>query len=38
MEEKARALRERLNEYNRQYYVLDNPTISDYEYDMLLVR
>lgn len=36
MEEKARALRERLNEYNRQYYVLDNPTISDYEYDMLM--
>lgn len=28
-------LREKINQYNYQYYVLDNPTISDYEYDML---
>ena len=25
-----------LNEHSRRYYVEDNPTISDYEYDMLL--
>ena len=36
MEKKITALREKLNEYNRQYYVLDNPSVSDYEYDMLL--
>ena len=29
-------LTQRLNAYNYQYYVLDAPTISDYEYDMLL--
>ncbi len=29
-------LRERLNEWNHQYYVLDNPTVSDYEYDQQL--
>ena len=36
MEEKIQALRTQIDEYNRQYYVLDNPTISDYEYDMLM--
>ena len=25
-----------INEYNHQYYVLDNPTISDYDFDVLL--
>lgn len=25
-----------LNEYSYQYYMLDNPTVSDYEFDMLL--
>lgn len=25
-----------LEEYNQQYYVQDNPTVTDYEYDMLL--
>ncbi len=25
-----------LEQYNRQYYVEDNPTVTDYEYDMLL--
>ncbi len=25
-----------LNQYNYQYYILDNPQISDYEFDMLL--
>ena len=29
-------LRKMLNEHNIQYYVYDNPTISDYEYDLLL--
>ena len=28
-------LREQLEHHNHQYYVLDNPSISDYEYDML---
>ena len=36
MEEKIQALRTQIDEYNRQYYVLDNPMISDYEYDMLM--
>lgn len=31
-------LTERLNEYSYKYYVLDEPTVSDYEYDMLLRR
>lgn len=25
-----------LNQYNHQYYILDNPQVSDYEFDMLL--
>ena len=25
-----------LNEYNYQYYVLDNPSVSDQEYDRLM--
>lgn len=29
-------LRKTLEEHNYNYYVLDNPTITDYEYDMLL--
>lgn len=29
-------LRKLLNEYNYNYYVLDAPTVTDYEYDMLL--
>ena len=29
-------LREKLHEHNYNYYVLNNPTISDYEFDMLL--
>ncbi len=29
-------LREKLHEHNYNYYVLDNPIISDYEFDMLL--
>lgn len=29
-------LREELNQHNYNYYVLDNPTISDYEFDIKL--
>ncbi len=29
-------LSEKINTYNYQYYVLDNPAISDYDFDMLL--
>ena len=38
MDEKLRAeqLRQELNEHNYNYYVLDRPTISDFEYDRLL--
>lgn len=35
MDEKARieALREQLNDWGHRYYVLDAPTVPDYEYD-----
>lgn len=33
---RAKALRDLLNKYNHQYYVLDNPTVPDAEYDRLL--
>ena len=29
-------LREELNQHNYNYYVLDNPTISDFEFDQKL--
>lgn len=29
-------LRDELNQHNYNYYVLDNPTISDYEFDLML--
>jgi len=32
----ARQMREQLNEWSYRYYVLDDPTVPDYEYDMLL--
>ena len=32
----AARLREVLNEHNYSYYVLDAPTISDFEYDKML--
>lgn len=35
-ESRAKELRDQINLYNYQYHVLDNPTISDYDYDMLL--
>jgi DNA ligase (NAD+) len=34
--EKIEGLRHELREHNHNYYVLDNPTISDYEFDMKL--
>lgn len=34
--EQILALREDLNLYNHHYYVLDNPLVSDYEFDMKL--
>lgn len=34
--EKISELREELRNHNYNYYVLDNPTISDFEFDMLL--
>ncbi len=36
MQARIKELCDKLNKYNREYYVLDNPTVSDYEYDMLL--
>jgi len=36
MEKRIKALRDQLHEHNHAYYVLDAPTISDYEFDMLL--
>lgn len=33
---KIEALRKELHEHNHKYYVLDNPTISDFEFDKLL--
>ena len=35
-EQKINALRDALREHNYNYYVLDTPTISDYEFDMKL--
>ncbi len=34
--QRIESLRRELEEYNYQYYVLSNPTISDYEFDMKL--
>ncbi|WP_370390868.1 NAD-dependent DNA ligase LigA [uncultured Winogradskyella sp.] len=36
IKDKIEALREELRQHNYKYYVLDNPTISDYEFDMKL--
>ena len=35
-EQKIKQLRERLLYHSHRYYVLDDPEISDYEYDMLM--
>ncbi|WP_010521027.1 NAD-dependent DNA ligase LigA [Aquimarina agarivorans] len=34
--EKIQNLRAALHQHNHNYYILDNPTISDYDFDMLL--
>ena len=34
--ERLNEIKELLNEYNYQYYVLDNPSVSDQEYDRLM--
>ncbi len=36
VEKEILELRKEIEEHNRNYYVLDNPTISDYDYDILL--
>ena len=36
IEEKIKNLREELKQHNYNYYVLDNPTISDFEFDVKL--
>ena len=36
IKEKIEELRQELREHNHNYYVLDHPTISDYEFDMKL--
>ncbi|MBR5614180.1 MAG: NAD-dependent DNA ligase LigA [Clostridia bacterium] len=38
MENEILSLRKKLEEHNYNYYVLDNPTISDFEYDEMLKR
>ncbi len=37
-EDRAAALRGQLNHHNYRYYVLDDPLISDAEYDRLMVE
>lgn len=36
IQDKLRLLREELNEHNYNYYILDSPTISDFEFDQKL--
>ena len=36
IQQKIQELRKELNEHNYNYYVLDNATISDYEFDILM--
>jgi len=36
IKEQILQLRDELNKHNYNYYVLDNPTISDYEFDLKL--
>lgn len=38
VEQEIKILREEINKHNHNYYVNDNPTISDYEYDNLFTR
>jgi len=34
--EKIESLRNVLHEHNHRYYILDRPTVTDYEFDLLL--
>jgi NAD-dependent DNA ligase len=36
IQQKIEQLRKELHQHNENYYLLDTPTISDYEFDMLL--
>jgi len=36
MKDQVQKLRDKINQYNYQYYVLDNPTVPDAQYDRLL--
>lgn len=36
IKERVESLRKRINQYNYEYYVLDNPTISDIQFDFLM--
>ncbi|MDD3458190.1 MAG: NAD-dependent DNA ligase LigA, partial [Weeksellaceae bacterium] len=36
IQQKIKELREELTRHNYNYYILDQPTISDYEFDQLL--
>ena len=38
IKERIDFLKDELNKHNYNYYVMDNPTISDYEYDMLFAE
>ncbi len=38
IEQEAESLRQRLDDWNYQYYVLDDPTVPDAEYDRCLAR
>jgi DNA ligase (NAD+) len=38
LESELASLREQIREHDRRYYLLDNPTISDGEYDQLMAR
>ncbi|NLN04897.1 MAG: NAD-dependent DNA ligase LigA [Clostridiaceae bacterium] len=35
IKKRVEELKELINRYNHEYYVLDNPSVSDYEYDIL---
>ena len=35
LQDRVKFLRDEINKHNYNYYVLDNPTISDFEYDNL---
>ena len=38
VEKEIKFLKDEINKHNYSYYVLDNPTISDYEYDVLFSK